>query len=226
MSRSPADELNTNAARAEIFGRIRTLQGRPESFRTTEVAQAHAYMERHERGPGPSAVADVVGLFVERSKSMLCTVAHVPSMAEAPQACARYIAEHQLQGTPAVWPSLANLDWQGAGLNIRVGAPHGDDLIGISGVAYAVAETGTLVFASRPDEPASTHLLPETHIALVKKDQVVHTMEEAFARLRADDRAMPRALNFVSGPSRTADIEQTIVLGAHGPYRVHLVLVG
>jgi L-lactate dehydrogenase complex protein LldG len=69
-------------------------------------------------------------------------------------------------------------------------------------------------------------LLPETHIAIVREDQVVHTMEDAFERLRKDGRAMPRALNFVSGPSRTADIEQTIVLGAHGPYRVHLILVG
>ncbi|HEX4918224.1 MAG TPA: lactate utilization protein C [Limnobacter sp.] len=226
MSQPPADELNTNAARAEIFDRIRTLQGRPDSFRASEHLQANAYMGRHERGPGPSAVADVVSLFVERSKSMLCTVARLVSMDDAPKACASYMAEHQLQGTPAVWPSLANLDWQAAGLNVRVGAPHGDDLIAISGVAYAVAETGTLVFASRPDEPASTHLLPETHIALVRNDQVVHTMEDAFARLRTEGRAMPRALNFVSGPSRTADIEQTIVLGAHGPYRVHLVLVG
>ncbi len=93
-------------------------------------------------------------------------------------------------------------------------------------VACAVAETGTLVFASKADEPASTHLLPETHIAIVREDQVVHTMEDAFEMLRKEGRIMPRALNFVSGPSRTADIEQTIVLGAHGPYRVHLILVG
>ncbi|HEX4880333.1 MAG TPA: lactate utilization protein C [Limnobacter sp.] len=227
MSQSAVDdELNTSIARAEILGRIRTLQGRPDSFRSNEVAQAQAYMDRHERGPGPSAVDNLVELFVERSKAMLCSVARVPSFDHATRACASYIAEHQLQGIPAIWPSLASLDWAAAGLKVRVGSPGGGDLIGISGVAYAVAETGTLVFASRPDEPASTHLLPETHIALVSRAQVVHTMEDAFARLREDGRAMPRALNFVSGPSRTADIEQTIVLGAHGPYRVHLVLVG
>ena len=51
-------------------------------------------------------------------------------------------------------------------------------------------------------------------------------MEDAFAMVRAELGDMPRALNFISGPSRTGDIEQTIVLGAHGPCRVHLILIG
>lgn len=226
MGQSFSDDLDTSAAREEILGRIRTLQKRPASHQAHEMAQAAAYVQRQERGPQPSAVGDVFSLFVNKSKAMLCTVDVVPSLADVPKACATYLHENKLQGEAAVWPSLASLDWAASGLRTHFGAPKGDDLVGISGVAYAVAETGTLVFASQKDEPASTHLLPETHIAVVRREQVVHTMEDAFARLRADGRCMPRALNFVSGPSRTADIEQTIVLGAHGPYRVHLVLVG
>jgi len=111
------------------------------------------------------------------------------------------------------------------GVILRFGAPAGDDLVGISAVMSAVAETGTLVMASGPDTPASTHLLPETHIALVAASQVVLTMEQAFSRARLLPTGLPRALNFVSGPSRTGDIEQTIVLGAHGPYRVHILLL-
>ena len=99
----------------------------------------------------------------------------------------------------------------------------------MSGTFCAVAETGTLVLLSGPQTPARTHLLPETHIAVVERARVLATMEDAFDLVRretADDGGLPRALNFVSGPSRTGDIEQTIVLGAHGPYRVHIVLVG
>ena len=69
-------------------------------------------------------------------------------------------------------------------------------------------------------------LLPDTHVCVVRADQVVSGMEEAFARVRSEHPAMPRAVNFVSGPSRTGDIEQTIVLGAHGPFRVHILLLG
>jgi L-lactate dehydrogenase complex protein LldG len=60
----------------------------------------------------------------------------------------------------------------------------------------------------------------------VRAGRIVRGMEDAWKLLRDEVGRMPRAVNFVSGPSRTADIEQTIVLGAHGPYRVHIVLVG
>jgi len=106
----------------------------------------------------------------------------------------------------------------------------GADPVGITGCYCALAETGTLVLLSSPQTPAATHLLPATHIALVPASRIVATMEDAFALLRAErsgvEAMMPRAINMVSGPSRTGDIEQTIVLGAHGPFRVHLVIVG
>lgn len=220
------DDLDTTGARAEILKRIRSLQSRPESMHANELTLAKSYLDRKSRGPAPSPVANVVALFEERSKAMLCTLQRVASQDDVVQACNDYLDGLQLKGTAAVWPALSHLDWSALSQPNRLGAPTGDDLIGISAVACAVAETGTLVFASNAEEPASTHLLPETHIAIVRAEQIVHTMEDAFARLRSEDRLMPRALNFVSGPSRTADIEQTIVLGAHGPYRVHLILVG
>jgi L-lactate dehydrogenase complex protein LldG len=78
---------------------------------------------------------------------------------------------------------------------------------------------------SGPACPAATSLLPETHIAVLPSSRILRTLEEAFARARDERGALPRALNLVSGPSRTADIEQTVTLGAHGPYRVHVILV-
>jgi len=81
------------------------------------------------------------------------------------------------------------------------------------------------VVLSGADTPASNSLLPETHVALVPASRIVAGMEEAWQLLRAECGELPRAVNFISGPSRTGDIEQTLVLGAHGPYRVHIVVV-
>ena len=80
--------------------------------------------------------------------------------------------------------------------------------------------------ASGARTPTATTLLPDTHVAVLSARDVVPGMEEAFARVRGLPGGMPRTVNLISGPSRTGDIEQTIVLGAHGPYRVHVVIVG
>jgi L-lactate dehydrogenase complex protein LldG len=69
-------------------------------------------------------------------------------------------------------------------------------------------------------------LLPETHIALVDARRIVAGMEDAWQRVREVFGELPRAVSFISGPSRTGDIEQTMVLGAHGPYRVHILVIG
>ena len=124
------------------------------------------------------------------------------------------------------WPSLRRLDWIGAGLGMEDRPARGDDLVGVTGCFCAIAETGTLMLASGADTPAAASLLPETHIAIVETARIVPFMEDAWALLRAERGQPPRSVNFVSGPSRTADIEQTVTMGAHGPYRVHIILVG
>jgi len=123
------------------------------------------------------------------------------------------------------WEALSALDWAGAGLRVEYRRAADADLVGITGVFAAIAETGTLMMLSGPQSPASLHLLPETHVAVVPASRVVSHYEDAIARMREERGQPPRAMNLVSGPSRTGDIEQTIVLGAHGPYRVHLVIV-
>jgi len=142
---------------------------------------------------------------------------------------AAYLAREGLGQRAVCWPAYAALDWGSAGLTVAGRAPSRDmenqDLVGITGCFAAVAETGTLAMVSGPDSPASMNLLPETHIAVVPTDRIVAFMEDVFRMLRKERGGMPRALNFISGPSRTADIEQTLVLGAHGPYRVHLLLM-
>jgi len=171
---------------------------------------------------------DMAAEFAARARSTSAEVHEIAQIDDAPEAiwsilvkqnAARHV--HIPPGSPA-----NELPWQRApGLSVKQERPSGSDSA-VSFANYAIAETGTLVFASGTDSPPATFLLPETHVAIVRADQIVAGMEEAFARLRAGRGALPRAVNLVSGPSRTGDIEQTIVLGAHGPRRVHIVVVG
>ena len=83
------------------------------------------------------------------------------------------------------------------------------------------------MLTSGPDTPTTLNLMPDTHIVVMRADQIVGPYEDAWDRLRArqGDKALPRTVNFITGPSRTGDIEQRIELGAHGPRRLHIVLV-
>jgi L-lactate dehydrogenase complex protein LldG len=224
--------LDTSAARAAIFHRIRTAHRRPATATAEELAAVEDYLARHPQGPRPAIEGDLRLRLRAMSERMSSTVDEVPHLADAPAAAARYLAAQQLPMRAVIWPALSALDWAGAGLAVETRPPRRDesqgaDTVGITGCFCALAETGTLVLASGPQTHASTHLLPETHIALVAASRIVRGMEDAFALLRAErggGEMMPRALNMVSGPSRTADIELTLVLGAHGPYRVHIIV--
>jgi L-lactate dehydrogenase complex protein LldG len=214
------------SGRDHILERIRTRLARRERGITERRAAVEAHIDAHRRSPQPQPPVDLISSFSERALKLASTCEHVPHAADVPQAIRRYLAEHELPGSAVCWPALASLDWSGAGLAVAARTARGDDLIGITGAYCGIAETGTLALLSGPDTPGSVSLLPETHIAVLACERVVAAMEDVWALLRAEHGAMPRAVNFVSGPSRTADIEQTVTLGAHGPSRVHIVLVG
>jgi len=224
--------IDTSAARAAIFKRIRSAHRRPASATAEELEAVEDYLARHPQGPRPLIEGDLRIRFRAMSERMSSTVDEVPHLADAPAAVARYLDAQGLGRQAVIWPALATLDWSGAGVAVEARPPRRDesqgaDPVGITGCFCALAETGTLVLTSGPQAHASTHLLPETHVALVPASRIVKGMEDAFALLRAErggEEMMPRALNMVSGPSRTGDIELTIVLGAHGPYRVHIVV--
>jgi len=227
---SPLDD--NGRAREAVLARVRNaLQRSGRSPRS--AAECGAYVTRHAHGPRPAVPGDLVGRFLARATDMASTIERLSAAEEIPAAVARYLDALELPPAIAVqkshrgvcWPEFAWLDWRGAGLDIEVRPTVGDDRLGITGCLCAIAETGTLVVTSSKDTPTATTLLPDTHIAVLRAGDIVAGMEEAFDRVRAAHGGMPRAINMISGPSRTGDIEQTIVLGAHGPYRVHILLV-
>jgi len=214
------------SAREKILSRIRKAQGRGGSRPSQpELEAVETYLRAHPRGTLPPVEGDLVARFRARAEAMQSTTDEVAARVEVPTAVARYLKSGNLPLAGCVWPQLADLDWRGAGLALEPREANGSDAVGVSGAFAAIAETGTLALASGPDTPATASLLPETHVAVVSVRRIVAHMEDAWALAREEFRQLPRAINFVSGPSRTADIDQTIVLGAHGPYRVHIVLV-
>ena len=218
----------SDEARRNILGRIRKAQGSGGLSSRSELEAADTYLNARPRGPLSSISGDLVSHFRARAEAMQCTTEQVSAMAEVPMAIARYLQSQGVSATGCIWPSLfsqPDLDWATTGMALEPRAAKDEDRIGISGAFAAIAETGTLMVLSGPGTPSSVSLLPETHIAVLSAKRIVSHMEAAWDLLRAECGHPPRAVNFISGPSRTGDIEQTIVIGAHGPYQVHIVIV-
>ena len=214
------------SARDNILTRIRAQSGRSGATSEAELQAVRAHITQRERGPLPSIARDEpVAHFIAECDRLKTTVARVQSTADVPTEIARYIAAENLKARLVGWPQFASLDWTKSNIAFDNRPANGDDLIGLTGCFCAIGETGTLLLLGAAETPKSTALLPETHICVVEASHIVPTMEDAFALMRKEIGEPPRATFFVSGPSRTADIEQTIVIGAHGPYRVHVVLV-
>lgn len=214
------------SARDNILARIRQKSGRAGLTTETELAAVRAHTGQHVRGPLPSiATHEPVAHFIAECARLKTTTSEVGSLAEVPVETARYIAANNLASRCVGWREFAALDWGTAKIQFDDRLANGDDLIGLTGCFCGIGETGTLLLLGAPGTPKATALLPETHICVVRKSRIVATMEDAFALMRHEIGEPPRATFFVSGPSRTADIEQTLVIGAHGPYRVHVILI-
>ncbi|ESR25556.1 LutC/YkgG family protein [Lutibaculum baratangense] len=171
-----------------------------------------------------------VALFAEMATAVDATVERVAGPGQVTQALSRFLRERNLpqavvRGTD---PYLAGLDWESVPhLRTKTGIADGSEEVGLSHAFAGVAESGTAVLLSGPENPTTVNFLPETHVIVVEARDIVGDYEAMWSRLR--DRfgrgTMPRTVNMVTGPSRSADIEQTLLLGAHGPRRLHLIVV-
>ena len=214
------------SARENILNRIRTNQKRSGATPQSELDSAASFIASHPQGPRPRADwPDMIARFKEQALRLSSSVDEVQATADIPGAVARYLRGLNLPLNGICWPALSALDWAAVGITMENRAAQGSDQLGVTGCFCAIAETGTLLLTSSPTTPNAASLLPATHIAIVNASRIVQGMEEAWNLVRAELKQLPRACSFISGPSRTADIEQTLVIGAHGPYRVHIILV-
>jgi len=216
------------SARDNILARIRKAQGRTGAEPTAaELELVRANIAQRAAGPIPAIgrASDLVLQFRHECDRVGTTHGEVASREAVPGEVRRYLDAIAVEPRVLVWHELAGLDWSAAGIAIDDRPAQATDRTSITTCFCAIAETGTVLLLSSPAAPKATALLPETHVCIVSKSRMVPNMEAAFALLRAERGEPPRATWFVSGASRTADIEQTLVVGAHGPYRVHVILV-
>ncbi|MDR3374339.1 MAG: lactate utilization protein [Ancalomicrobiaceae bacterium] len=220
-------------AKGAIFAGIRRSLGTSGA----DIARRADVSDRLQRPPkgliparGQLDRAGRVELFVAEAKTVSTTVERVATAADVPAAIADYLRSKNLPQAirSGADPRLASLPWDTEPqLTVTQGPSKGDDLAGLSHAFAGVAETGTLVLTSGPDNPTTLAFLPEFHLVVIEAADIAGDYEAVWDRLRATygKGEMPRNLNFITGPSRSGDIEQTILLGAHGPKSLHVIVV-
>lgn len=203
------DKAQGDAGRTAILASIRQGRG------TARAIPAY---------PLPLSNEDQVRRFAQKAAASAAQVHAIVRNEDAPEAILAILSAANARPCLhlSVQSPLNELPWRRApGLVIVREPPSGEDTA-FSGADYGVAETGTLVFFSGAKSHSSWHYRPGREIVLLERRLILPRLEDLFARISA----MPATLNLVTGPSRTADIEQTIELGAHGPRALDILLTG
>lgn len=225
--------MTADSARTEIMAAVRAGIGRDAANEADARARVAARLAAHTPNTVPARSdldpAGRVSLFIDMLQKVSGTVARVDGTGRVPAAILDYLAACNLPMAAARAPDplLDAIDWQGLApmLSLRAGPAQAADEVSVTSAFAGIAETGTLALASAATHPTTLNFLPETHIVVLPAARIVGTYEDVWARMRAELGLLPRALNLITGPSRTGDIEQQIELGAHGPRRLHVVIV-
>ena len=221
-----------NEARSQILNGIRRSLWRGELAGPAREA-VEARLAAPLRGPLVARAQlpqpEKIALFCQWAEANNATVARVAPGAVAGEVSA-YLVRNNLPAQAAMAPSplLDRYDWASQKmLALRRGRGEGGDQVSITGAFAGIAETGTLVMVSGPNHPVSLNLLPDTHVVVLREEDIVAGYEDVWTRLREryGKDTMPRTVNTITGPSRTGDIEQAMELGAHGPGRMHIIVV-
>jgi L-lactate dehydrogenase complex protein LldG len=210
-------------SRAAILARISKTLAHEGAADAPEIVQR---IEAHVRGPLPQWQASVRERFVAKLEKVAGTWAEVAGKERIVESVADYLAAQNLPQRLCVAPHplLDGVIWP-EGFQAERRRAVGDDRVSLTVAFCAIAETGSLMLLAGPDSPTTLNFLPDDFLCVLPENRIVPRMEDAWALLREERGAMPRATNIVTGPSRTADVEQTIQLGAHGPRRLHVLLL-
>ncbi|HWA41977.1 MAG TPA: LUD domain-containing protein [Hypericibacter adhaerens] len=221
-------------ARAEILGRLRRALKR-DALAPAAAADIEARLAAHAPGPVPARTRldreGLIALFGTKLQGVAGTVERLGSLDQVPGAVARYLARHNLPAALKLAPApmlTQQIDWSKEPLlKLSSGPSDGSDLVALTAAFAGIAETGTLMLTAGPETPTTLNFLPDDCIVLLPLSRLVGPFEEAWARLRAATGGglLPRTVNLVTGPSRSADIGLVPQLGAHGPRRLHVLLV-
>lgn len=204
------------SARGEILQRIRQSTVSMEEGTTPEVPVSIPVPAFRNLASMPLAER-----FTEMLNRVHGTITHVTRWDAIPEEVVRYLSSRSCvpEIVAASHPRLEPLDW--GGLDVCFRAATREDVAAVSVAFAGIAETGTLVMISGKQSPTTLNFLPETHIVVLEADSLLSALEELWPVLERQ----PRSLNLITGPSKTADIEQTIIYGAHGPRFLHVIMI-
>lgn len=162
-------------------------------------------------------------LFLEKLTAAAASYTLIDSINQAPLAIDAYLKEKNYDFPLRLCPALKTkaLPWQ---RQVSYGPARDEDRISVVLVPYGVAETGTLVSPSSPETPTTLNFMAEVSIVIVHSKNIVANYEDAWQGI-VQKQGLPRTVNFITGPSRTADIAQTLLLGIHGPRFLHVLVV-
>jgi L-lactate dehydrogenase complex protein LldG len=219
-------------ARDDILATIRRSLG----VTGKEATRRDIVAERLRRTPkgviparGQLAGAELIALFRTQAEAALATVAEVESTIDVPAAVAAFLRGHNLPASVRMGDDLRLrvMPWGETFIGVAKGPSDGHDLNAVSHAFSGVAETGTLIMASGPENPSTLNFLPDNHVVVLSGKDITGDYETMWDKVRATygRGQIPRTFNMITGPSRSADIEQTLLLGAHGPRRLHIVIV-
>jgi L-lactate dehydrogenase complex protein LldG len=213
-------------ARAQILEKIRHSLRRTDPLEHSVQRVLEQRLANPEVQVQPRLEGTLSDRFTAKIEGVAGTTARVGAPKEVPQALIDYLTAQSLPLTVvmATQSPLKEIDWPPS-LKIEHRPARREDRIAVTGAFAGIAETGTLVLLSGPESPTTLNFLPDVHIVVIRREQILDHIEDAWARLRAQRKTMPRTVNMITGPSRTADIEQTIQLGAHGPRSLHVIIV-
>lgn len=216
-----------SGSREAILGSIRKSLGRTTSDPTRIAQDAAGILGDPVRFQPKFDGQSNRARFIERATSerLTASVDEVASINDAPDAVRRYLERSNLPLSFARPPSqtLRDLDWGDVASHETL-SPN--EPVAVNIADYAIAETGTLVFTSRPDSPTLYNYLPLHHVILVDGSKILRHPEQYWAIVRTDGNVHPRSTNFITGTSGTADIEAINIRGAHGPRFMHVVVFG
>lgn len=224
-------------SREAIFGAIRRgLRRGP--LPADQTLGLYARLNAHPRHlvPARSALplAEQIALFLRNLEKEFATFTRVANPEAVPAAIAEYLVGQNLPAELVIapHPELRALPWADTPmLRLREGRAEANDLVAVQHGYAAIAETGTLMLPASATRPTTLNLLCDTEIVVLRASRIRGAMEDAWDTLRferegmVDGNFLPRNVMFVTGPSRSADIESILELGAHGPRRLHVVLI-
>ena len=174
--------------------------------------------------PKPALGEDPVSLFIRKANAVRTRISRVPVLAGISEVVVRHIEDHGLDDAIVVAPELEAVPWSNR-LAVERRAARGSDQLAVAGAFAGIAETGSVMLLSGPESPTTLNFLPEDHIVVLRESRIVPHLEDAWTLLRNERSSMPRTVNLICGPSKTGDVELAILEGAHGPRRLHVVLV-